>query len=213
LTLDLTDTIIPKSDQLNSNDLLTGPRTFTIKEVTSGNSEQPVNIHLVELPGRPYRPSKGMRRVLVAVWGKESSAYAGRRLTLYRDASVKFGADEVGGIKISHLSHLDQPVRISLTVTRGKFAKHIVEPLSDSTPSTVTVSAETLAELSALFVRKGIAEDARLAGVNRVVGGSATDLECITEDEARLVMAELSKRPDVAGDDLDPTVEPGFGGA
>jgi len=211
--VDLTDTIVPKSDQLNSNDLLTGPRTFTIKEVTSGNSEQPVNIHLVELPGRPYRPSKGMRRVLVAVWGKETDVYADRRLTLYRDASIKFGADEVGGIKISHLSHLDQPVRISLTVTRGKFTKHVVEPLSDSTPSTVTVSAETLAELSVLFVRKGIAEDARLAGVNRIVGGSATDMECITEEEARLVVADLVKRPDVAGDNDVAANDPALDGA
>lgn len=38
---------------------------------------------------------------------------------------------------------------------------------------------------------------ARLAGVNRITGGSATALEVITEAEARQVMDALSSRPDV----------------
>ena len=54
----MTQSIAPKSDQLNAEDLLTGPRTFTITEVVEGNAEQPVNVHLAEMPGRPWRPSK-----------------------------------------------------------------------------------------------------------------------------------------------------------
>ena len=96
--MDLTDSIAPKSDQLNAEDLLTGPRTFTIEKVAAGSIEQPVNVHLVEFPGRPYRPSKSMRRLMVAAWGKESSVYAGRRLTLYRNPDIMFGKDKVGGI-------------------------------------------------------------------------------------------------------------------
>jgi hypothetical protein len=60
------------------------------------------------------------------------------------------------------------------------------------------VSPELLAELTAMFVRKGIPEDARLSGVHRITGGSATDLECITEDEARQVLDALASRPDAA---------------
>lgn len=131
--MDLTDTIVPKSDQLNAEDMLTGPRTFTIKEVTGGSSEQPVNVHLVELPGRPYRPSKSMRRVFVSAWGKDTSPYAGRRLTLYRDPKVRFGSDEVGGIKISHLSHIEKRMSLALTVTRGKRSPHVVDPLPEPT--------------------------------------------------------------------------------
>ena len=33
--MDLTDTIIPRSDQVNAEDLLSGPRTVTITEVQS----------------------------------------------------------------------------------------------------------------------------------------------------------------------------------
>ena len=143
--MDLTETIAPKSDQINAEDLLTGPRTFTVERVSAGSVEQPVNVHLVELPGRPYRPSKSMRRVLVAAWGKEASVYTGRRLTLYRDPEVTFGRDKVGGIKISHLSHIDQRLSIALTVTRGKRAPHVVEPLPDAPtePTAEQVAAST----------------------------------------------------------------------
>src|SRR5688572_1344037 len=86
--MDLTKSIEPKSDQLNAEDLLTGPVTVTIERVTEGSAEQPVDVHLVEFPGRPYRPSKSMRRVMVSAWGKEAAVYAGRRMALYRDPEV-----------------------------------------------------------------------------------------------------------------------------
>ncbi len=132
--MDLTESIAPKSDQLNAEDLLTGPRTFTIAEVVAGSAEQPVNVHLVEFPGRPYRPSKTQRRIMVAGWGKEAANYAGNRLTLYRDPEVTFGRDKVGGIKISHMSGLEKPLTIALTATRGKRAMSTVDPLPELSP-------------------------------------------------------------------------------
>ena len=131
---DLRSTIVPKSDQLNSDDLITGPRTFTIAGADEGSAEQPANIHLVELPGRPWRPSKSMRRVLVFCWGKDTDPYACRRVTLYRDPEVTFGRDKVGGIKIEAMSHIDAPKSVSLTVTRGKRAAHTVKPLVVTAP-------------------------------------------------------------------------------
>ena len=132
--MDLSDSIIPKSDQLNAEDLLSGPRTVTVEKVTAGNAEQPVFVHLVEFPGRPFKPSKTVRRILVSAWGRESSAYTGRRMTLYCDPTVRFGGIEVGGIRVSHLSHIDKPMNLALTVTRGKRAQTHVEPLTESQP-------------------------------------------------------------------------------
>ena len=126
--MDLSDTIAPTSDQLDAVDLLTGPRTFTIESVDRGNAEQPVNIHLAEFP-RPWRPGKSMRRVLVACWGPDASTYAGRRVTLYCDQTVRFGSDVVGGTRISHLSHIDKAAKVPLLVSRGKSAMFTVEPL------------------------------------------------------------------------------------
>ena len=124
MTLDLSDTIEPRSDQMNADDLMSGPRTFTITEVRKAASpEQPVDVYLAEFPqGRPFKPSKSMRRVMVIAWGPDAASYAGHRLTLYRDPEVKFGKDKVGGVRISHMSHLPGRLTISLTVTRGKRA-------------------------------------------------------------------------------------------
>ena len=132
--MDMTSTIQPRSDQLNADDLLTGPMTVTITEVTQGNAEQPVNVNTVETPGRPYKPSKSMRRVMVAAWGKDASAYAGRRLTLYCNPEIKFGGAKVGGIEISHMSDIDGDLKVSLTATRGKKKLHTVKPLAAPSP-------------------------------------------------------------------------------
>jgi hypothetical protein len=133
--MDLTQSIVPKSDQLNSDDLVTGPVTVTITEVRAGNAEQPVEVHLAEFPGRPYKPSKSMRRIMVQAWGAEASAYTGRRLTLFRNPEIKFGGATVGGIEISHLSHIPKRLSVSLMVTRGKRKPFTVEPLPDAAPT------------------------------------------------------------------------------
>lgn len=127
--MDLTTTIAPKSDQLNADDLMVAPVTVTIKDVQQGSLEQPVNVNLVEYPGRAYRPSKSMRRVMVAAWGPDTTSYAGHRLTLFRNPEIKFGADKVGGIEISALSHIDDPLTVALTATRGKRKNFTVQPL------------------------------------------------------------------------------------
>lgn len=127
--MDLTESIAPKSDQLNADDLMAGPVTVTIAEVAKGSPEQPVDVRLVEYPGRAYRPSKSMRRVMVSAWGAEASTYAGRRITLFRNPDIKFGSATVGGIEISHLSHIEKPLTIALTATRGKRKNFTVTPL------------------------------------------------------------------------------------
>ena len=135
--MDLSETIQPDSQQLDSVDLLGGPRVFTIERVSKGTAEQPVQIHLAEFP-RPWRPGKSMRRVLVACWGPDASQYVGRRVTLFCDPSVKFGGEKVGGTRISHLSHIDGPRDVPLLVTRGKSAIYTVQPLTEPTADDVT---------------------------------------------------------------------------
>ena len=166
--MDLTESIAPKSDQQNYDDLIAGPRTVTVEKVTAGSAEQPVNIHLVEYPGRPYKPSKSMRRVLVAAWGKQSSTYVGRRMTLVGDPTVKFGGIVVGGIKIGQLSDITERLSISLTVSKGKRAPHIVDPLPDAPapvpePSAEEVAASTDVEsLKALWRASGLERRAQI---------------------------------------------------
>lgn len=146
--MDLSETIAPKSDQLNAEDLLSGPRTVTITDVTAGNAEQPVNIVTQEFgPGRPFKPAKTVRRLIVAAWGANSAAYIGRRMTLFRDPDIRFGKDLVGGIRVSAMSHIEKPLTIALTVTRGKRAPFTVQPLVDA--STPTPPADWAARVNA----------------------------------------------------------------
>lgn len=132
MSVDMSATIAPKSDQLNADDLISGPRTVTVTGISRGEADQPVNIATAEFgDGRPFKPCKSMRRVMVQLWGPDASAYVGRRMTLYREPEVKFGGQTVGGIRISHMSDLDKKVTLALTATRGKRSPFVVEPLRD----------------------------------------------------------------------------------
>ena len=73
-----------------------------------------------------------MRRVLIHAWGDDGAAYIGKRATLYTDPEVKFGGIKVGGIRISHLSHITRTMDIALTATRGKRTPYQVKPLADA---------------------------------------------------------------------------------
>jgi hypothetical protein len=166
--MDLSESITPRSDQQNFDDYLAGPRTVTVEKVTKGSVEQPVEIHLVEFPGRPYKPSKSMRRVLVHAWGPDASVYVGRRIRLYGDPDVKYGGQTVGGIKISHLSHIEQRLSLSLTSTRGKRAPFTVEPLPDGpTPEAVAEFERRISESSTAADLDAVAADLKGCDLGR----------------------------------------------
>ena len=133
--LDMTESIAPKSDQLDAVDLVGGPRTFTIESVSKGNPEQPFNFHLAEFP-RVWRPGKSMRRVIVSAWGTKTDNYAGHRVTLFCDPNVLFGGERVGGTRISHMSGIDKPLSVPLLIKRGKSAVFTVQPLTEPVPVT-----------------------------------------------------------------------------
>lgn len=157
--MDITDTLAPKSDQLDAVDLLGGPRTFTVTEVSKGNAEQPVQIALAEFP-RVWRPSKSMRRVLAAGWGTDAKQWTGRRVTLYCDPDVMFGGEAVGGTRISHMSDIPKALKVPLLVKRGKSATFVVQPLKDD---------PNAARLAALRAEWQTADDDRRAEIQAEV--------------------------------------------
>jgi len=121
----------PRSDQWNADDFLGGPRTFTIAGAKDGTAEQKYDIAL-EGEDRAWRPPLGMLRVLMEAWGDESNVWVGRRVTLYRDPTIRFGSDVLGGIRISHLSHIPKPMNFKVSTSRGKRATYTVQPLPDA---------------------------------------------------------------------------------
>ena len=149
---DMAATIAPKSDQINADDLIAGPRTITIREVKiAPGTEQPVAVFFEGDNGKPFLPCKSMRRVMVALWGPDASAYTGRAMTIYRDPSVTWGGMEVGGIRISHMSHIDKTTVVVLTATkkaRKPFTVHPMvmqksePPISSATAAPIPTPAE-----------------------------------------------------------------------
>lgn len=145
--VDMSKTIAPKSDQLNADDLIAGPRTIRITRITGDESEtqQPVSIYFEGDNNKPYKPALSMRRVMVMVWGDDANQYAGRSMTLYNDPEVKFGGIKVGGIRISHMSHITQTQSLMLTKTRGKKAEYRVQPLAQGASEQLLIDARAAA--------------------------------------------------------------------
>ena len=89
----------------------------------------------------------------MAVTGVQTCA-----LPIYGDASVRYGGKEVGGLRVSHVSHIDKPLTVALTVTRGKRAPFTVQPLPDTPPQYAEPQPvpqfETVDELRDYFVAR-----------------------------------------------------------
>jgi hypothetical protein len=135
--------IVPKSDQLNADNLLTGPITVTITGVRRGDKDQPI---IVDIEGyQPYKPCKTMRRVLIATFGDDPKDWRGHRMTLYCDPDVMWAGVKIGGIRISHLSGLDNPRTFMLTQTRGKRTEVTIQPLADYSKEIAAALAEIAA--------------------------------------------------------------------
>ncbi|MDJ0087668.1 hypothetical protein [Pantoea allii] len=158
--MDLSRTIIPKSDQINFEDVQTISITATIKSVRAGNKEQPVFIDLEGYEGRPYKPSLSMRRVLVGGWGNDGKDWVGKSLTLVGDPNVKFGGVKVGGIKVKAMSGIESNFSMMLSVSRGKRVEHFVERLVVDSPPvnplmwfTANAGSMDLTKLSSAYER------------------------------------------------------------
>ena len=142
--MDISEMLVGKSDQIDNVDLLSGPRDFTITGVSKGNPDQPLNITVAEFD-RAWRPGLTMRRLLAHIWGEDASLYVGRRVRLYRDPEVTFGKDKPGGTRVSHASHMDKSVTVSLPTSKGKFGAFTVDPLPDAAPTVTPATPEEVA--------------------------------------------------------------------
>ena len=134
-TMTLRDTIAPKSDQLNFDDVALSPVTVKVVKMAMGSAEQPVIVNICNAetgePMRDFKPCKTVRRVLIKAWGEKGKDWIGKRMTLFGDTSVKYGGQEVGGIRVSHVSGINVPLRIMLTATRGRKIEAVIQPLPE----------------------------------------------------------------------------------
>jgi hypothetical protein len=163
-------TIIPKSDQLNAEDFMSTNAMIRVLGVdVDPGRDQPVWIYNDYDQKRPYKPSKSMRKILVDAWGDDENAWVGRRLLLFRDPEVTFGGDKVGGIVISHMTHIKGDFKIKLQIKRGKQKEYTVKKLPDE-----PVASQTGIDPVALAAAADILTKAASHGVEalKLAGGS-----------------------------------------
>lgn len=126
---DLRSTTVPKSTQLNADQLIVGPMDLRITDVRIGPDEkQPIAIHYENEAGRPFLPCLSMRRVLLAAWGHDGRDWIGKGLRVFHDPQVRFGGEDVGGVRISHMTDIPgRRIELKLTATRGKKVLYTIE--------------------------------------------------------------------------------------
>ena len=132
---DLNDSGKTKSDQLNADDLIRGTMTGKIVRITkSGDPAQPFRFQL-SCWHVPWIPCKTERRVMIAMWGDDPRAWMGQTIRLKRDATVAFGRENVGGIRIEAASGIKGEVSLMLNKTKGAKARRTVVELTNAEPS------------------------------------------------------------------------------
>lgn len=134
--MDVSDTIIAKSDQLNADDIIE-PITIKVEAVTKAtvNGEKTFTVKYEGDQGRPFKPCKTVRRILIRAWGKDASQWAGRSMQLFTDPTVRWAGKPVGGIRIKALSHISGKMEIVLAEAKGMKKPHIIMPLATNTPT------------------------------------------------------------------------------
>lgn len=196
--LDMRRFVEARSDQLNADDLIgTTPesgRTITVTRVTGSDGDQPVVIHFEGDGGKPFKPCKTIRRVLLAVWGHNAADYVGRSMTLYRDDSVTFGGLAVGGIRVSHMSHIDKEMLVVVMKSKGKKAPIKVRPLKAQVvqhPATDTPPTDAADKWTATFIGK-VKEAATVEAIAALKARAEKNLAGLAENRPEL-RAEIDR--------------------
>ena len=203
---DMSKVIVARSDQVNAGDLVGISRTVRVAAVNvQPGTEQPVSIK-IDGDSKVYRPCKSMSRVLVAAWGADSAKYAGRSMTLYNDPDVLWAGMKVGGIRISHMSHIDGPITLALAENKKNRKLFTVKPLATAKPSPAAATPQVAAADTSLID----AGQSVMAASNETIADPAADYAASimdkisaaeTVDEIEMIAEQarkkLARRPEL----------------
>lgn len=188
--MDISKALVAKSDQLNSSDLTGAPIVATIEGVRRGDNAKPVIVDLAGMDGRPWKPSKGMLRVIAHKWGVEADAWVGRSVKLVNNPEVIYAGEPVGGIEVTAMSHIDADFTIPVRISQKKVKQHRVAVLSE--PQTEPWIAQWQAIKNALTAA-GYEGDGpqMLATAGQVVGSEWAHPNKISAEDAQRILAAV----------------------
>jgi hypothetical protein len=102
-------------------------------------------------------------------------------MRLFCDPTAKWAGEEVGGIRISHLSHIDSTKEIQLNESRGKKKKWKIEPLVEDTETRVQ---KVLVALNAAKSKEA---------VDKILKNAAKLIEICSEDQKSMIDARAKE--------------------
>jgi hypothetical protein len=188
--VDISKALVAKSDQLNASDLTGAPIVATIAGVRKGDAAKPVIVDLVGMDGRPWKPSKGMLRVIAHGWGVESDAWAGRSVKLVNNPEVIYAGEKVGGVEVVAMSHIAADFTIPVRISQKKVKQHTVAVLAE--PQTEPWLAQWQAITNALTAA-GYEGDGpqMLATAGQVIGATWDHPNKISAEDAQKILATV----------------------
>jgi hypothetical protein len=188
--MDISKALVAKSDQLNASDLTGAPIVATIEAVRRGDAVKPVIVDLVGMDGRPWKPSKGMLRVIAHAWGTESDAWVGRLVKLVNNPEVVYAGEAVGGVEVVAMSHIPKAFTIPARISQKKVKQHHVDVLAE--PATEPWVAQWQAIKNALTAA-GYEGDGpqMLATAGQVIGGAWEHPNKISAEDAQKILAAV----------------------
>jgi len=192
----------PKSDQINADDLVGGRSIVaTVTGVRPGpDAKQAIDI-VLSGQERVYRPCLTMRRVLMACWGGvvdgqlDPAAWVGKRLELYTDPTVRFGADVTGGLRIRALSDILRPYSVALTVTKGKRATYSVGVLPPERPQQPSTAPTALPRFVEAVTK--LADGLTVDLLREYLGGQGIDIDALTAPALSAVVSDLRQPAEI----------------
>jgi hypothetical protein len=188
--MDISKALVAKSDCLNASDLTGAPIVATIAGARKGDAAKPVVIDLVGMDGRPWKPSKGMLRVIAHAWGVESDAWIGRLVKLVNNPEVIYAGEKVGGVEVIAMSHIPADFTIPVRISQKKVKQHHVAVLAE--PATEPWLAQWQAIKNALTAA-GYDGDSKqlLATAGQVIGAIWDHPNKISAEDAQKVLAAV----------------------
>jgi hypothetical protein len=80
--------------------------------------------------------------LLVRVWGPDANKYIGQSLTIYCDPTVTWAGKPEGGIRVSHMTGLDEEIVEYMRTSREKTKPYKILPLATAPAASTTDAAE-----------------------------------------------------------------------
>tara|TARA_R110000850_G_C9742296_1_gene444496 strand:+ start:65 stop:676 length:612 start_codon:yes stop_codon:yes gene_type:complete len=128
---DLSDTIEAQSDRINAADLMGADKVIVINEVVrySESGTNKFYLNYVGHNGRAYKPSLGMRRIIMTLWGKDGTQYIGRSIKIFRDPTVIYAGKAAGGVVISAMTDIKAKATVVIPISKTKSVTYIIDRL------------------------------------------------------------------------------------